>query len=62
MLESMLKQQDNNNRIGGVLISVLASRAVNREFEPRSAYTKDYKIGICCFFAKHAALRRKSKY
>jgi hypothetical protein len=37
MLESMLKQQDNNNRIGGVLISVLASRAVNREFAPRSA-------------------------
>jgi len=23
--------------------------------------TKDYKIGICCFSAKHAALRRKSK-
>jgi hypothetical protein len=23
--------------------------------------TKDYKIGICCFSAKHAALRRKNK-
>jgi hypothetical protein len=23
--------------------------------------TKDYKIGICCVSAKHAALRRKSK-
>ena len=23
--------------------------------------TKDYKIGICCFYAKLAALRRKSK-
>ena len=23
--------------------------------------TKDYKIGICCFSAKHAALRRKSE-
>ena len=23
--------------------------------------TKDYKMGICCFSAKHAALRRKSK-
>jgi hypothetical protein len=22
---------------------------------------KDYKIGICCFSAKHAALRKKSK-
>jgi hypothetical protein len=24
-------------------------------------HAKDYKIGICCFSAKHAALRRKSK-
>jgi hypothetical protein len=23
--------------------------------------TKDYNIGICCFSAKHTALRRKSK-
>jgi hypothetical protein len=23
--------------------------------------TKDYKIGICCFSTKHAALRRKGK-
>jgi hypothetical protein len=23
--------------------------------------TKHYKIGICCFSAKHAALKRKSK-
>jgi hypothetical protein len=23
--------------------------------------TKDYKIGICCFSAKHAALRRNSR-
>ena len=27
----------------------------------RLQQTKDYKIGICCFSAKHAALRRKSK-
>jgi hypothetical protein len=27
----------------------------------RSGQIKDYKIGICSFFAKHAALRRKSK-
>ena len=49
------------NRIGGVIISVLASSAVDRGFEPRSGQTKDYKIGICCFSTKHAALRRKSK-
>ena len=27
-------------------------------FEPWSGQTKDYKIGICCFSAKHASLRR----
>jgi hypothetical protein len=26
-----------------------------------SSQTKDYKIGICCFSVKHAALRVKSK-
>jgi hypothetical protein len=35
--------------------------AVDRGFEPRSGQTKDYKIGIFCFSAKHAALMRKSK-
>ena len=49
------------NRISGVMVSVLASRVVDRGFEPRLGQTKDYKIGICCFSAKHAALRRKSK-
>ena len=33
----------------------------NPAFDPRSGQTKDYKIGICCFSAKHAALRRNSK-
>ena len=27
----------------------------------RWGQTNDYKIGICCFSAKHAALRRKDK-
>jgi hypothetical protein len=43
------------------MVSVLVSSAVGRGFELRSGQTKDYKIGICCFFAKHAALRRKSQ-
>jgi hypothetical protein len=43
------------------MISILASSAVDHRFEPRSGQTKDFKIGICCFSAKHAALRRKSK-
>ena len=43
------------------MVSVLASSAVDHGFEPQSAQTKDYKIGICCFSAKQAALRRKNK-
>jgi hypothetical protein len=43
------------------MVSVFASSAVDRGFDPRSGQTKDFKIGICCFSAKHAALRRKSK-
>ena len=43
------------------MVSVLTSSVVDRGFKPRSGQTKDYKIGICCFSAKHAALRRKSK-
>ena len=40
---------------------MVASSVVDREFEPRSGQTKDYKIGICCFSANHAALKSKSK-
>ena len=53
------------NCIGGAMVRVLASSAVDRGFEPRLGKTKDYKIGtnkwICCFAAQHAALSRKSK-
>ena len=44
------------------MVSVLASSVVDCGFEPRSDQTIDFKIGICCFSAKYAALRRKSKY
>jgi uncharacterized protein YaeQ len=37
------------------------AQRVDRWFEPWSGQTKDNKIGICCFSAKNAALRRKSK-
>jgi hypothetical protein len=43
------------------MVSVLASSAVYRGFEPRSGQTKHYKIGICCFPDKHPVLRRKGK-
>ena len=43
------------------MVIVFISSSVDRGFEPRSDQTKYYKIGICCFSAKHVALRRKSK-
>ena len=43
------------------MVSVLASSAVYRGFEPRLGQPKDFEIGMCTFSAKHAALRRKSK-
>ena len=43
------------------LMLVLALSAVDRGFEPRSGQSKDYKIGICCFSAKRAALRSNRK-
>ena len=45
----------------GVMVSVLASSAVDRGFESRSGQAKDDKIGMCCFSVEHAALRRNSK-
>jgi hypothetical protein len=49
------------NRIGGVIVSVLAMGAVNHGFEPRSGQAKDYNIGICCLSAKHASFKRKQR-
>jgi hypothetical protein len=50
-----------NERIGCVMVSVLACSVVDCGFEPRSGQTKEYKICMCCLSAKHDALRRKSK-
>jgi hypothetical protein len=49
------------NCIGGAMVSVLASSMVNHRFNSRLGQTKEYKIGMCCFSVKHAALRRKNK-
>ena len=49
------------NLIGDVMVRMIALSAVDCEFELRSDQTKDCRIGICCFSAKHAALRRESK-
>ena len=43
------------------MVSVLPSSAVDCGLESPSGKTIDYEIGICCFSAMHAALRRKNK-
>jgi hypothetical protein len=45
------------NRIGGVMVSLLPFSVGSNpgRVKPKT------KIGICCFSAKHAALRRKQK-
>lgn len=43
------------------MVCVLDSGAVDHSFESRSCQTKDYNIGVCCFFAKYAELRNKCK-
>ena len=45
------ESKQNDNRIGGVMINMLSSSAVDRGLEPRSGQTKDDKIGIYCFTA-----------
>ena len=41
---------------------MVASSVVDRGLESMSSQTKDYKIGICCFFSpKHAALGVRAK-
>ena len=43
------------------MVSVLSSSVVGRGLDPGLGQTKDIKIGICCFSAKHAAFWSKSK-
>ena len=61
MVSVLVSKAVDRGFISGVVVSVLVSKAVDCGFEPRSGQTKDFKIGICCFSAKHTALRRKSK-
>ena len=58
---SLLFSLSGLNCIGVVMTSVLASSMVYHGFTTWSSQTEDYTIGICCFSAKHATLRRKSK-
>jgi len=52
------------NHIGGVMIIMLSFSVVDCGFgcwSPVVGQTKDYKIGICYFSAKHKALRSKNQ-
>ena len=47
------------NRISDIMVTMLVSSAVDRGFDPRSGQTKDYKIGICWFSAKHTGKEQR---
>ena len=49
------------NRIGGVMVSMLASSAIDCVFEPRLGQTIDYKLGICCISAKQIRFGSESE-
>ena len=61
MLKHCSCHSSKPDRIGHVIVSVLASSAVDRRFEHRLGQTKDYYIGIFCFYAKHTPARSESK-
>ena len=43
------------------MVSMLATSAGYRGFEPRSGQIKYYEISICWFSTNHGALKRKKK-
>jgi hypothetical protein len=47
--------------IGGVMVRVFASSAVDRGFELRSDQTTNYKIGICCFSDRNPAFQQRKR-
>ena len=48
--------------IGGIMVSILSLRVVDRGFEPLSGQTNEYKIGIFFFSAKYAVLKSRLCY
>ena len=43
------------------MVSVHATNVVHRDFESQLGQTRDYKIGIFCFFSKYTVLKYYSK-
>ena len=50
------------NRIDGVMARRARLECGRLWIRVSSNQTKDYRIGMCCFCTKHAALRSKNKY
>jgi hypothetical protein len=44
----------------GVMVYMLSLIAGDLGLQSSWSHTKDYKLGICCFPAKHTSLRRKN--
>ena len=59
VFESIFQINDTHNE-SGIKFSSMSS--VDHGFEHQSGQTKDYDIVICCFSAKHAALRSKTDW
>jgi hypothetical protein len=50
-----LATSKNTNRIGGVMVCVLALSVADRDFEP-GRVNSDHTIGVRCFPVKHTVL------
>jgi hypothetical protein len=73
--QSSVNKQDKNSKLSHLVSvsqkskphrwcngwRVRTSSVADRGFDPMLGQTKDYDIGICCFSAKHTALRSKNK-
>ena len=51
----------STNCISDVMVSMVASNAVDHGFNPSAGQPKYYEIDICCFSPMYAALRRKKE-
>jgi hypothetical protein len=60
-LQAKVHVQGSQHCIGGVMVSILASGAVDRGFKLWAGLTKNYNIGICWFSARHTTLNSKGK-
>jgi hypothetical protein len=56
-----LDANKSTSRIGGVMVIVCGSSAVDRGFEPDGVKPKTIQIDMCCYSAKYAALRKMRK-